>query len=414
MSYFLNKVVFSAVSTEDLGNALYIFQTLNDRGVGLAPTDLLKNLLLMNDRHNKSDKIVSGWKEFIQIIEEGTKLNQNIKPDRFLRQYLMARFGKHDLKVNDVFNFIETHQDDLNISNNPVEFLTEIKQRAKNYVAYSKGIGRHQIPLESLENMRELRFMSQLLLLMFADKLLDNSFTNFCQRIENLLFVYTITGKLTKEFEILFCKWTKKIAQIDSEEKYLKFIEEEYNPEFMSQKTSFLANFLTLSQRGQTKYRQRYILAKLGQVLEHAVAGNTKLTRKEIINTNKEIEHILPQAPEPDLRSDFESHLGQDETYEGYVIKFGNLTLLPKVINIVASNQFYAAKKQEYLGTNQGFKLTRAICDDMTLGQQTKLNKIIMHTELEPFILWDKDSINKRQVQMAKLALLVWGFEEII
>lgn len=413
LSYFLNKVLFSVVSTDDLSNALYIFQTLNDRGVGLAPTDLLKNLLLMNDKYNKTDRIVTSWKEFIEIIDEGSKLNQNIKPDRFLRHYLMAKTGKHDLKVTDVFSYIEANQKELGINESPLNFLNEIKIRAKCYVDYYKGIGRDGLILESLENMRELRFMSQLLLLIFSDKLSDISFIDFTKRLENLLFAYTITGKLTKEFESMFCKWTQKIANIDSEEKYEQFIEEDFIPEFKSQKIGFSVNFQNLSQSGQTLYRQRYILAKLGQLLEHAVSGNTKLTRKEIVNANKEIEHILPQTPEDELKTEFEKDLGEEETYEQYVIKFGNLTLLPKVINIVASNQFYSAKKNEYLGENQSFKLTRSICSDMTLGNNTRLNKIIANSDLKPFNNWSKDSINARQQQLSKLALITWGFEVI-
>lgn len=413
LSYFMNSVLFSVVSTDDLGNALFIFQTLNDRGVGLAPTDLLKNLLLMNDKHNKTDQIVKRWKEFIDTIEEGSKLNQNIKPDRFLRHYLMAKVGKHDLKVTDVFEYIQSHQKALNIEENPLVFLADIQKRAKCYVNYYQGIGRNGDLLESLENMRELRFMSQLLLLMFADKMPEEFFTDFCQRLENLLFAYTISGKLTKEFESLFCKWASKISTIDSDEAYNAFISKDFEPEFKEQKVLFYNNFLILSQRGQTQYRQRYILAKLDQILEHAVAGNQKTTRKEIVNANKEIEHILPQTPEDDLRQEFEAGLDEEETYEDYVIKFGNLTLLPKAVNIIASNHFFENKRDEYLGENQSFKLTRAICADLKLGENTKLNKILNYAEIAKFQTWDKDSIIKRQEQLAKLALLVWDFETL-
>jgi len=413
LSYFMNSVLFSVVSTDDLGNALFIFQTLNDRGVGLAPTDLLKNLLLMNDKHNKTNQIVKRWKEFIDTIEKGNKLHQNIKPDRFLRHYIMAKFGKHDLKVTDVFEYIQSHKKELNIENNPLEFLADIQKRADYYVNYYQGIGRNGEPLEALENMRELRFMSQLLLLMFADKMPEECFNNFCKRLENLLFVYTISGKLTKEFESLFCKWASIISNIDSEETYNAFIKENFEPEFKEQKTLFYNNFLVLSQRGQTQYRQRYILAKLDQILEHAVAGNQKLTRSEIVNANKEIEHILPQTPEDDLRKEFEAGLDEEETYEDYVIKFGNLTLLPKAINIVASNHFFEDKRDEYLGENQSFKLTRAICANLTLGENTKLNKILNYAEIEKFNSWDKNTILERQEQLAKLALLVWGFDEV-
>jgi hypothetical protein len=413
LSYFLNKVVFSVVFTEDLKHALYIFQTLNDRGVGLAPTDLLKNLLLMRAGHD-SDKIVAEWKTFVATIERGNRLNQNIKIDRFLRHYLMARYGKHDLKVTDAFKYLESNQDELDITNKPLDFLKEIKSRAEHYVAYYEG--KHlssEESVESLVNMRELRFMSQLLLLMFADKIPKDLFKDFCKRIENLLFAYTITGKLTKDFESLFCKWTKKIAEIDTVQKYDEFINNDFDEEFNSQKNSFELRFLELSQAGQTKYRQRYVLSKLGQYLERAITHSDIKSRKTIEEENKEIEHILPQNPPEDLKIRFESTLNDGESYSEFVQKLGNLTLLPKAVNIVSGNKFFEEKTKEYLGPSQGFILTKSICEDLTLGENTLMNKVIQHSEIQPFSEWNRDSILERQRQLTKLAMLVWGFETL-
>jgi len=42
--YLANNVVFIQIST-DVSSALKIFETINERGVGLNPMDLLKNLL---------------------------------------------------------------------------------------------------------------------------------------------------------------------------------------------------------------------------------------------------------------------------------------------------------------------------------------------------------------------------------
>ena len=192
--------------------------------------------------------------------------------------------------------------------------------------------------------MRELRFMSQLLLLMFADKIPKDLFKDFCKRIENLLFAYTITGKLTKDFESLFCKWTKKIAEIDTVQKYDEFINNDFDEEFNSQKNSFELRFLELSQAGQTKYRQRYVLSKLGQYLERAITHSDIKSRKTIEEENKEIEHILPQNPPEDLKIRFESTLNDGESYSEFVQKLGNLTLLPKAVNIVSGNKFFEEK----------------------------------------------------------------------
>jgi Protein of unknown function (DUF1524) len=58
-------------------------------------------------------------------------------------------------------------------------------------------------------------------------------------------------------------------------------------------------------------------------------------------------EHILPNNPEESLRADFALRSGK-ANYDEYKKKLGNLTLLEKPINIVASNNFFAKKKPEY------------------------------------------------------------------
>ena len=48
--YLANNVVFIQIST-DVSSALKIFETINERGVGLNPMDLLKNLLFTQVKH---------------------------------------------------------------------------------------------------------------------------------------------------------------------------------------------------------------------------------------------------------------------------------------------------------------------------------------------------------------------------
>ena len=48
ISYFLANVEMVIIKPDDLGSALKIFETINERGVGLNAMDLLKNLLFSN------------------------------------------------------------------------------------------------------------------------------------------------------------------------------------------------------------------------------------------------------------------------------------------------------------------------------------------------------------------------------
>jgi len=412
-SYFTNYVIFSVVTTNDLGNALLIFQNLNNRGIGLTPTDLLKNLLIMNAANQKQvDNIVGEWKTFIELIEIGNNLNKNITTDRFIRHFLMARYNKTSIKVNEVFPYVENHKSQLKITEDPSMFLRELSSKAKDYITFYNGKDRDGNDIEALQNMRTLRFFHHMLLLLFTDSLPKDRFEDFCIKIENLLFVYSITGKLTKDFESLFCNWAQKICKINSETKYVEFLENNYTPELLSQKKKFIESFKNLSQDGQTQYRQKYILAKLGQLLETAVSGNGTATSRHAIESNyKEIEHILPQTPKADLKDDFIKDLEEGETYEDYLKRFGNLTLLDKPINIIANNKFFNEKKQYYTDPNQTFKLTYSICEEIKLGNNNSLlNRVVYKVGLKPFGTWCKNSIIQRQKQLTEMALYVWGF----
>ena len=82
--YLANKVVFIQIST-DVSSALKIFETINERGVGLNPMDLLKNLLFTNVRLDQFTQLKDEWKKITKPLEKAKE-----KPLRFLRYFLMA------------------------------------------------------------------------------------------------------------------------------------------------------------------------------------------------------------------------------------------------------------------------------------------------------------------------------------
>ena len=66
-----------------------------------------------------------------------------------------------------------------------------------------------------------------------------------------------------------------------------------------------------------------------------------------------EIEHILPNNPTPSLRANWVAE-NPNADYDDYKDRLGNLTLLEKPINIVASNDCYADKQDEYHKSGNG------------------------------------------------------------
>ncbi|MGB0127793.1 MAG: DUF262 domain-containing protein, partial [Rhodocyclaceae bacterium] len=77
--YLANNVVFIQIST-DVSSALKIFETINERGVGLNPMDLLKNLLFTQVRQAQFTQLKDEWKKVTKPLEQ-----EKEKPLRFLR-----------------------------------------------------------------------------------------------------------------------------------------------------------------------------------------------------------------------------------------------------------------------------------------------------------------------------------------
>lgn len=405
-SYFLEHVIFSVIYTENTQEALVLFQNMNDRGVSLTKTDLLKNLLLQhlkaNDLEEKETYLSNKWREFIETIERSK--NMNITPDRFLRHYIMVKTGRSDIQKGNVFNEIADKKDILNIKQDPVKSFEDILKKAKLYVNIRANGKRTDSgkEIQGLLNMRTLKVEQQVLLLLDTERMPEDIFEDFSSKIENLLFVYMVSGVLTKQYESLFCRWSHEdICYIDCKEKYEQFLKEKFLPELHKNKQVFRERFQQLSQRGLVKYKQKYILGKLAQFLEEKRGEFKPL--KSLMETYKEIEHIWPQDPDENVKQS--CHLSPEE-YDEYKLRLGNLTLLNKKLNIQASNALFAIKKPFY--ENEDLLLTKCLVKELACYGKPFIG-CLHEYDLQPFTNWDETCIVRRQSSLTSMALDIWG-----
>ena len=94
----------------------------------------------------------------------------------------------------------------------------------------------------------------------------------------------------------------------------------------------------------------------------------------------------------------------QKELYDEYVERMGNLTLLEKTINGSVSNGLYSKKLPGY--RQSSYLLTKSLAEKPKVGVNTQLNRAVEH--LIPFGEWNSDSIQRRQMMLARLAVFVW------
>jgi hypothetical protein len=65
---YVCQVKVIRVQTGTVSRALKIFETINDRGIGLDSMDLLKNLLFMKAKQSDYDALRDSWQSFVDLL----------------------------------------------------------------------------------------------------------------------------------------------------------------------------------------------------------------------------------------------------------------------------------------------------------------------------------------------------------
>lgn len=412
--YLANNVVFIQIST-DVSSALKIFETINERGVGLNPMDLLKNLLFTQVKQAQFTELKDEWKKITKPLEKDKE-----KPLRFLRYFLMANYiiknerGDSVVREDEIYDwFIDKENAALcNYEAKPFEFVRKVIRNVEHYLAFAKGFGNDGKPslvMDSLKRLAGGAFSLHYVLLLAVANFPKSLFDHFVTQLESFLFYYIFTKTPTKELERNFSQWADELRVIADTNDLTKqkaqlnvFISDRFEKN-MAAKSQELADALKrFTLYSMQQYRTRYLLARLTQHVEMAFSGLKTVGSLEPF-TKLEIEHILPNNPKVDLLESWAEE-NPNALYEDYKNRLGNLTLLEKPINIVAGNDFFKAKKSEY--SKSGNYLTRSLAGLTEVGQNTSISRI--NAKLDEFSKWDAASIEKRHMSLIALAQEIW------
>lgn len=412
--YLANNVVFIQIST-DVSSALKIFETINERGVGLNPMDLLKNLLFTQVKQAQFTQLKDEWKKITKPLEK-----EKEKPLRFLRYFLMANYviknerGDAVVREDEIYDWFVAKDNAVlcDYANKPFEFVRKVIRNVEHYLAFANGMGNDGKPSLAMDSLKRLAggaFSLHYVLLLAAANFPKPLFDHFVAQLESFLFYYIFTKTPTKDLERSFSLWADELRTIAEGGDPVKqkmqlnaFIADRFEKN-MAGKSQELADALKrFTLYSMQQYRTRYLLARLTQHVEMAFSG-LKVPGSLEPFTNLEIEHILPNKPEDDLRAKWTTE-NPGMVYDDYKNRLGNLTLLEKPINIVAGNDFYTAKQVEY--GKSGNYLTRSLVALTDVGQNTSISRI--NAKLEAFPNWNAASIEKRHAMLIALAQDVW------
>ena len=412
--YLANNVVFIQIST-DLSSALKIFETINERGVGLNSMDLLKNLLFTQVKHEEFTRLKNEWKKVTAPLEKAKE-----KPLRFLRYFLMANYNiknnRRDAVVreDEIYDWLIDKDNAAlcNYKNEPFEFVRKIIRNVEAFIGFTEGRGNDgqaNLAMDSMQSLCGGSFSLHYVLLLAARNFPKPLFDHFVNQLESFLFYYIFTKTPTKDLERNFSVWADELREIgevpDAKMQHLRlnsFITDRFQKNMTSKEGELTDALKRYTLQSMQQYRTRYLLAKFTQFVEMQFKGIRSpgpLSEYSVL----EIEHILPNTPETELRDSFaKANPGKD--YEDYKIRLGNLALLEKPINIVASNGFFEKKTTEY--RQSANYLTRSIAGLSTVGKNSSITRI--NQKLLAFTQWTATDIERRHDMLVALSKDVW------
>lgn len=406
---FVRRVKLIRIVTPNLSHALKVFETVNDRGVGLTAMDLLKNLLFMRTRSQDYPKLKNQWKALTKDLD-GCKE----KHLRFLRYFVMSRYAEFrtasgkPLREDEIYDWFGKHTALTGLDADPMGFAAELAKAGRDYRQFASGRAPDGTDISYLDNIQSLSGKArQHFILMLAGRHLPvDALVELAKHLESLFFVYTVTREPTKNFEWMFGDWAEDLRQAKSKGDVLAIIQSRIKPLIQAKSRDFDFAMRELSSDRIQKYRLKYILAKIAQHLDQFAWQDADNTQQlsHYMDAKLEVEHILPQRPTPQQRAAFD----QPERYGEWLNRLGNLSLLEKNLNSSVSNEGFDRKREAY--KNSRIVMTKAIATQDGFGKANSLTRAL--EQLSSYEKWTSVEIAHRQESLASLARQVWFVDE--
>ena len=396
---FTKRVRLVRIQTGSISEALRIFETINDRGIGLNALDLLKNLLFMNTTSDEYDKLTAVWKEMVDTIE---KTKKGEKPLRFLRYFVLsmypdARKNAKPLTEDDLYEWLADKKMETGISGDPVGYAKLLLDAAKAYKSYVDE------PLEPLNHIYQLspRARQHIIIMLAAAALTEEEQIEVASQLERLFVSFVLAKEPTKALDLIFANLAPKLRELskipsnvdrmkDIKALLLDFVEPELIK--LSTRIDSALDQLSLSRKVTT----RFVLCRISQHLDN-VCGNNSLSLSHYWNNH--IEHVLPNQPTEEQIKSFD----QPENYNLYKQKLGNLTLLEAPINTSIGRDYFEDKKEPYLKSS--IFMTRSISQSQAQGNSTFTKASHL---LPVYSAWDSSTIDNRHKDLKNIAIELW------
>ena len=350
--------------------AFVIFETMNDRGLGLSASDLLKNLLHSKTEDDRRDTIIQKWDSMCGVLETITGEEENIV--EYVRCFWVMKNGQTRTRV-----LYDRIKDRITNDSKAIEFATQLESAVQSYAAIV--LSSHDLLSDRggtvKSNIETLRILgvSQLrpLLLAAFEKFSAGEFAKILERCVAWSIRFLITGEPSGNVEGYYARAATEVwnGQHTSAKQVIAVVKVNIPDDAL-----FKAAFSVTTVKN-TNIARLYLRA-----LQVTADGKTDPDYSPSQLSHITLEHILPVKPDPGWE-----HFS-DEERKAYVYRLGNLALIGSDANGKLGSKSFSQKK-ETLENDTTYSLTKEA------GKETQ---------------WRAEEINKRQLRLADLAVSTW------
>ena len=419
--WLCDKVFFIEIVANTEQDAHKVFVTMNDRGLSLTPTEMLKGYILSeisNDKVREAKNEV--WKDKILSLRK----DDDQGDDTFIKAWLRAKYAItiRDTKagaVNQDFDIIggpfhkwvrdERAKLGLNSSSDYSAFIDEFAKFSDVYMLIKNAEKTYDEKLKYVYYNAQLNFTLQPMLLLAPIRFEDNHDTiiekiNLTARFIDLYIISRVTRYWSVDYSTIkntVFNYIKEIRNMDVtalKAKLLDIYERlNYNPDDA---------IPSLRLNGFTKKYIKNILARITGYIEEQTGVHSNYINYMNIKTKNpfEVEHIITDHYEW-----FTNEYTDQEDFRRWRNDIGALLLLTKSINASLNDQLYNYKLQKYC-SNEGNIYTESL-GDLAYVNNPRFIKFIKDNNLDfkSYSTFGKSEITERNKLVSSLIKLIWN-----
>jgi hypothetical protein len=355
----VNHLSVVEVKSLEEDSAAAVFETLNDRGIGLSTPDLLRNYLLMRAKDEAArEEIIDSWQQVFALGGDNTSVED------FLRHYWISTHG--DIKAKALYREIKGDIEEK--GTNPVTLSKSLAKAADHYqVIVGAEVKKRELrlPLEAVSVLNAKVLLP--LLLSARESCTQGDQIKLATALVTTYVRHTLVGGLAgTELESVVFESAVKVRGKDA--KRVKKV---------------IADLRALAP-SDAEFRKAFAKAEVGRrrsarylltAIEHQVRGTGELRVEDPDMVH--VDHIYPQSPKAGERL---------ANHDQLIDRLGNLTLLSKRLNEAQRNAKFSKKKADAYA-HSDIKITKELVAEKK---------------------WNSAEIDRRQKKLAGIAVKVW------